>query len=282
MPHTQKLIIISLALVAGIGLGFLLSEIIINTPTPHHESPVQPATIVEDDLKTALLPLLEDRFGSTSNGYSSHELLYVYKGMQPEDFDGVETASGHYEVKEGYLWHISSSTDASTENITDAGYATLDKNIRARIIESGEATAVAIAAFLQERPENVPADSPLVPPVDGDTPVGSPEDSIMCTMDAKMCPDGSFVGRTGPDCAFAACPDEMPTAGEIVCTDADRQAEACIEIYAPVCASYQVQCITTPCNPVPKSYSNSCFACADQNVISYSQGVCASDPLISQ
>jgi len=25
-------------------------------------------------------------------------------------------------------------------------------------------------------------------------------------MEAKECPDGSFVGRTGPDCAFAACP----------------------------------------------------------------------------
>ncbi len=27
-----------------------------------------------------------------------------------------------------------------------------------------------------------------------------------CTVDAKLCPDGSSVGRTGPDCEFAACP----------------------------------------------------------------------------
>ncbi len=27
-----------------------------------------------------------------------------------------------------------------------------------------------------------------------------------CTMDALVCPDGSAVGRTGPSCAFAACP----------------------------------------------------------------------------
>lgn len=26
-----------------------------------------------------------------------------------------------------------------------------------------------------------------------------------CTADAKLCPDGSSVGRTGPECAFAAC-----------------------------------------------------------------------------
>lgn len=34
-----------------------------------------------------------------------------------------------------------------------------------------------------------------------------PETSpVACTMDAKLCPDGSFVGRTPPSCAFAACP----------------------------------------------------------------------------
>ena len=27
-----------------------------------------------------------------------------------------------------------------------------------------------------------------------------------CTMEAKICPDGSAVGRTGPDCEFAICP----------------------------------------------------------------------------
>lgn len=29
---------------------------------------------------------------------------------------------------------------------------------------------------------------------------------IACTMEAKICPDGSAVGRTGPKCEFAACP----------------------------------------------------------------------------
>jgi len=27
-----------------------------------------------------------------------------------------------------------------------------------------------------------------------------------CTLEAKICPDGTAVGRSGPDCAFAACP----------------------------------------------------------------------------
>src|SRR3989344_9303938 len=29
---------------------------------------------------------------------------------------------------------------------------------------------------------------------------------IFCTQEAKQCPDGSYVGRTGPKCEFAACP----------------------------------------------------------------------------
>jgi len=27
-----------------------------------------------------------------------------------------------------------------------------------------------------------------------------------CTMEAKVCPDGTSVGRTGPNCEFAPCP----------------------------------------------------------------------------
>lgn len=29
---------------------------------------------------------------------------------------------------------------------------------------------------------------------------------IACTMEAKLCPDGSYVGRTGPNCEFTPCP----------------------------------------------------------------------------
>jgi len=33
-------------------------------------------------------------------------------------------------------------------------------------------------------------------------------EEVFCTMDAKECPDGSFVGRQGPDCEFSPCPGE--------------------------------------------------------------------------
>ena len=45
--------------------------------------------------------------------------------------------------------------------------------------------------------------SPIVvaPPV-----VVTSTQPAFCTMDAKMCPDGSYVGRVPPACQFAACP----------------------------------------------------------------------------
>ncbi len=39
----------------------------------------------------------------------------------------------------------------------------------------------------------------------GDT-KGSGSGGVVCAQDAKMCPDGSYVGRTGPNCEFARCP----------------------------------------------------------------------------
>ena len=44
------------------------------------------------------------------------------------------------------------------------------------------------------------------PPVDNNF----PSRPVACTLEAKICPDGSAVGRTGPNCEFAACPEVIP------------------------------------------------------------------------
>lgn len=38
------------------------------------------------------------------------------------------------------------------------------------------------------------------------TPIEQTDKKIFCTQDAMECPDGSYVGRTGPNCEFAKCP----------------------------------------------------------------------------
>lgn len=35
-------------------------------------------------------------------------------------------------------------------------------------------------------------------------------DPVACTMEAKLCPDGSAVGRSGPKCEFVPCPTSKP------------------------------------------------------------------------
>ena len=43
-----------------------------------------------------------------------------------------------------------------------------------------------------------------------------PQGPIACTADAKLCPDGTGLGRTGPTCTFPACPPpniELPNVG---------------------------------------------------------------------
>jgi len=36
-----------------------------------------------------------------------------------------------------------------------------------------------------------------------------------CTMEALLCPDGSAVGRTGPNCEFSACPNQASFVGTL-------------------------------------------------------------------
>jgi hypothetical protein len=61
-------------------------------------------------------------------------------------------------------------------------------------------TAPVLPDYIPGQVENLPSDSlEEDPDVSGDSP-------DMCTLDAMECPDGTMVGRSGPDCAFV-CPD---------------------------------------------------------------------------
>ena len=37
--------------------------------------------------------------------------------------------------------------------------------------------------------------------------VDNQQKAVVCTIEAKLCPDGSYVGRVGPNCDFTQCPD---------------------------------------------------------------------------
>jgi hypothetical protein len=48
--------------------------------------------------------------------------------------------------------------------------------------------------------------------------------TVACTMDAKICPDGSAVGRVGPNCEFAECPSADGGQGTACRSDNDCSA----------------------------------------------------------
>jgi hypothetical protein len=65
--------------------------------------------------------------------------------------------------------------------------------------------------------------------------------TIACTQEAKQCPDGSYVGRVGPKCEFAACPSPQETGilkGSMT--------------IGPICPVEQVG---HPCTPTPQMYA---------------------------
>lgn len=53
--------------------------------------------------------------------------------------------------------------------------------------------------------------SVITPPVPGQQTGGN---STACTLEAKLCPDGTSVGRVGPNCDFAPCPSGISSVTE--------------------------------------------------------------------
>lgn len=69
--------------------------------------------------------------------------------------------------------------------------------------------------------------------------------------------------------------DQAVESDQIVkCMPEQRNVDACIEIYKPVCATVNVQCITTPCEPIKQTFENSCKACDNSLVSHYVEGEC--------
>lgn len=58
------------------------------------------------------------------------------------------------------------------------------------------------------------------------------------------------------------------------CTPENRETDVCIQLYQPVCGWFnpeKIQCIKYPC---ANTYSNSCFACTNPDVLYWTEGEC--------
>lgn len=82
-----------------------------------------------------------------------------------------------------------------------------------------------------------------------------------CNCGIDSCFDGSkCIGTGEQDITF--------------CQPSQRQGDACFQIYDPVCAKVNIQCIKAPCDPVYQTFSNACEACRNSLVESYTKDEC--------
>jgi hypothetical protein len=264
MPKTQRFMIACLALLLGIGIGIFLQRLIAPTPPSLEVAPAEAIKGVDTSIVAGVIKETLTSRLNAETGINPFLLLEQFPSLEPVDFDGAEAIQGVYILQNSELLYTE-ATDSTMAlaDLTDEGLATAISQYAAR---NDLSTADAVIASLHNN-------TTTTDPLDTST---STDSFVACTMDAKVCPDGSYVGRVGPACEFAACPGEV-SGTSTACTAEQKEATACIELYAPVCAAVQIQCITTPCEPIPKTFSNSCFACAEDSVTEYTTGTCEGD-----
>ena len=69
----------------------------------------------------------------------------------------------------------------------------------------------------------------------------------------------------------------VPVPQQISCPSktGNEKNTACMALYQPVCAKVQVECIKAPCPPISQTFGNSCEACKNRLVNTYTEGECA-------
>lgn len=157
------------------------------------------------EFRTQLEDEVKNKVGQPIEGYEPMMFLQVLPGLEETDFDGVEAEIGYYSYEDNELKHNlegARMVHSAAGAVAEVGYETLLKNVMNRLnLEFGDEPIESVMVLLKGATE---AEEPPMPEFTPKTP--TPEDNIACTMDAKICPDGSAVGRTGPKCEFAECP----------------------------------------------------------------------------
>jgi hypothetical protein len=152
---------------------------------------------IYDAFRSTLQEGVRERIGMPIEGYVPSMFLSAFPGLSETDFEGVEASIGHYTVEKGRLVHQTDDSrliHSAAGAITDRGMDRLLKNVSSRLKINLEAdgTLTKIMSALVHKEISLP--SPSL------------EEPVACTMDAKICPDGTAVGRVGPSCEFAPCP----------------------------------------------------------------------------
>ena len=83
-----------------------------------------------------------------------------------------------------------------------------------------------------------------------ENPLSTEGNQNVCTMDAKICPDGTAVGRSGPKCEFVECPTAITNQIK------EKGVLNGKVTVGPVCpADFAVKYPTFSCEPTPDMYA---------------------------
>lgn len=113
---------------------------------------------------------------------------------------GIATAQGEWMTAEFVPFTASITYTLPTDTPYNRGTLILKKDNPSGLPEHDDAREIPIIFSIDS--------TEVIPPTNstGSTPPELDGNTTICTMDAKICPDGSGVGRTGPNCEFAPCP----------------------------------------------------------------------------
>lgn len=100
---------------------------------------------------------------------------------------------------------------------------------------------------------------------------GQPSQGTACTMEAKLCPDGSYVGRTGPTCEFTPCLGEE---GHSL-TKTYKDTKKGIEYQAPL--KFTTGFITVQEWPPSIEVSSKPFSCAGDLRVFHERSYCVTE-----
>jgi hypothetical protein len=201
------------ALAAGFLLTFQQTQKVFERVAPFSEDPLQfdVTTDIPDSVqyvfRTTLKNEAQRQFGVPEHGFEPYMFLQVFPGLTESDFNATESSVGKYVMRDGRLQHEIDSTrliHPAAKALTDRGFDTLLSNVSVRLgidLRTDGTLTKVIDALVRTEPVY---DQEAL----RDVPVPE-EEPMACTMDAKICPDGSSVGRVPPSCAFAECPGSL-------------------------------------------------------------------------
>lgn len=96
-----------------------------------------------------------------------------------------------------------------------------------------------------------------------------------CSRIKFMCENGYEFFQDGKGCGCQIVSEESTdeNLAKNYCSPDSKKSQFCTQIYNPVCGwnGPEIQCIKYPC---AKTYSNSCFACINEDVEYWTAGEC--------